>query len=297
MAIRREAIFLLVVVLFLYNQYPHNEQFATIIGNNVKFDDDGTTVEELMYKFKSDKSRDDHGYSKFYQMLFSHIRHSVVNVTEVGIAAGQSIQAWHRYFPNADIHGFDIKWYASIVKTNMEKLPRFYPHIVNILDDKQSLTDLGFEYESMDIIIEDGPHSVESQELFLLKLFPFLKPNGYYIIEDVGAIQGGLETFHNDPSKLLPETRAILEENDAIFVDAALGHRAWDEWVRRSGRFWAKNRIEHNSYLVVIQKRDKPLKQPMQMNFGHTAMKPGQVVIENSTASDVHEKNGTMSDV
>jgi hypothetical protein len=54
------------------------------------------SVEDLMYKYMSDKSRDDHGYTKLYNMIFSRIRYSVKNMTEVGISAGQSLQAWYR---------------------------------------------------------------------------------------------------------------------------------------------------------------------------------------------------------
>jgi hypothetical protein len=31
------------------------------------------SVEDLMYKYASDKSRDDHGYTKLYNMIFSRI--------------------------------------------------------------------------------------------------------------------------------------------------------------------------------------------------------------------------------
>jgi hypothetical protein len=55
-------------------------------------------VEELMYTYKSDKSRDDHSYVKLYNMIFANIRHSITNITEIGISHGQSIQAWFRYF-------------------------------------------------------------------------------------------------------------------------------------------------------------------------------------------------------
>lgn len=236
-------------------------------------------VEDLMYKYKSDKSRDDHGYTKLYNLIFSPIRLTVRNVTEVGIAAGQSLQAWYRYFPQAEIHGFDVNRPHEKVQANMDRLkPRVHTHIVNILGDGVSLEELGFLPESMDVIIEDGPHSRGTQEDFLVKLFPLLRPGGIYIIEDVG--QQGTKYFHEKPSLLKNKTRHILETNDAIWVDASLGHRAWDEWVRRVGRMWVKDRVYHNSYLVVIQKRESPLRQPMQMNYKNGAMVAKGVVVE-----------------
>eukprot|EP00569_Conticribra_weissflogii_P005519 CAMPEP_0171342856 /NCGR_PEP_ID=MMETSP0878-20121228/15554_1 /TAXON_ID=67004 /ORGANISM="Thalassiosira weissflogii, Strain CCMP1336" /LENGTH=266 /DNA_ID=CAMNT_0011845643 /DNA_START=40 /DNA_END=837 /DNA_ORIENTATION=+ len=204
--------------------------------------DSSQFVEDLMFKYKSDKSRDDHGYSKLYHMIFSPIRHKVKNITEVGISAGQSLQAWYRYFPTAEIHAFDIMWYGNDSKVSVEEnlsflKPRLHTHIVDILkvDD---MTSLGFIPESMDIIIEDGPHSLQSQQEFLLKLFPFVKPGGYYIMEDVGYVQGGVTAFHEDPSKLRNDTRDILEHHDTIFVDTAAGHRAWETWAKLVGGLW-----------------------------------------------------------
>ena len=263
------------------------------LESHINNNNNNNYVEELMYKYKSDKSRDDHSYVKLYNMIFANIRHSVTNMTEVGISHGQSIQAWFRYFPNADIHAFDVTQ-ENIVKNNLEHLkPRVYTHIVNILDNNVTMADLRFLPESMDVIIDDGPHSVSSQEGFLQKLFPCLKPGGYYIIEDIGiARQGnGVVIFHDDPSKLQQATRDILKAHDTIWVDTAIGHRAWEEWLRRVGTMWAKNTTHHNSYMVVIQKRTDPLREPYQMHYGDTAMNPKGIVLEDKNASgiiDVH---------
>lgn len=241
-----------------------------------------------MYTYKSDKSRDDHSYVKLYNMIFANIRHSITNITEIGISHGQSIQAWFRYFPNSDIHGFDVRWYGEeIVKNNLEHLkPRVHSHIVDILDDNVNMTELGFMPESMDIIIDDGPHTVSAQEGFLKKLFVCLKPGGYYIIEDIGITGGGngVSVFHDDPSKLQQATRDILEAHDTIWVDTAIGHRAWTEWLKRVGGMWAKNTTHHNSYLVVIQKRTDPLREPYQMHYKDGAMSPNGILLENGTS-------------
>ena len=239
-------------------------------------------VEELMYLYKSDKSRDDHSYVKLYNMIFANTRHSTKNMTEIGIAAGQSLQAWYRYFPKAEIHAFDLNLH-DLIKNNLDHLkPRVKTHIVNILDNNVTMSKMGFMNESMDIIIDDGPHTVYSQEAFLHKLFPILKPGGYYIIEDIGIAGNGngVSVFHDDPSMLQQATRDILKTHDTIWVDTAIGHRAWEEWLRRVGGKWAKNTTHHNSYLVVIQKRTIPLPEPYQMYYKDGAMTPEGIVLE-----------------
>ena len=157
-----------------------------------------------------------------------------------------------------------------------------HTHIVDLLTTENVTSDLGFMPESMDIVIDDGPHTVRSQELFLQKMFHTVKPGGYYIIEDIGIAGGGngLSVFHDDPTKLQNETRAILEGHDTIFVDAAVGHREWDQWLNRVGAMWAKDHTHHNSYMIVIQKRLSPLRNPPLMHYGGTAMDPDSIVIE-----------------
>ena len=41
-------------------------------------------------------------------MLFDPIRASTVNMTEIGVSSGQSIQVWHEYFHSATTWGVDI---------------------------------------------------------------------------------------------------------------------------------------------------------------------------------------------
>jgi len=234
------------------------------------------SLEQLMYKYGSDKSKDDHAYTNLYQMLFDPIRNGVLNMTEFGIAAGQSLQAWYDYFPNAEIHGYDVNL-DPLVRKNLEPTKsRVHIHIQDVLEEKFSLSDLGLVEESMDIIIEDGRHSVDQQEAFLQKLFPLVKPGGYYIIEDIGHSQG-LHKFHEAPEELEPATQAILKSHDCVFMDTSPGHRAWDMWVTKWPDRWVKDHVNHNSYLLVIHKRVAPL-QPVKMNAGSVAMKVGSVV-------------------
>ena len=44
-----------------------------------------------------------------YAMLFTPVRLQVLNVTEIGVAAGQSLQMWHDFFPRAQLWGLDLK--------------------------------------------------------------------------------------------------------------------------------------------------------------------------------------------
>jgi hypothetical protein len=58
---------------------------------NLLHNDHPHYFEQLMYKYGSDKSKDDHGYTDLYQMLLDPVRHGIQNVTEVGVSAGQGL--------------------------------------------------------------------------------------------------------------------------------------------------------------------------------------------------------------
>ena len=65
------------------------------------------SLEQLAYRFATDKSHDDHKYVDLYASLFDPIRHSVKNLMEIGISGGQSLRVWENYFSNANIVGLD----------------------------------------------------------------------------------------------------------------------------------------------------------------------------------------------
>jgi hypothetical protein len=70
----------------------------------------------------------------------------------------------------------------------------------------------------------------------------------------VDAQLGGYD-FSETPHFLGNSTREIFEANHVSFVDAHVGHRAWNEWLRTATPVSAKDHRVHNSYLVILRKR------------------------------------------
>jgi len=50
-----------------------------------------------------------HSYIHIYEELMAAKRESRVNVLEIGVQAGGSIQLWRDYFTQADVWGLDIE--------------------------------------------------------------------------------------------------------------------------------------------------------------------------------------------
>jgi len=174
----------------------------------------------------------------------------------------------------AEIHGLDIL-IDEKVRNNLNNRKRVHLHQTDGTNAIE-VNSLGFVPNSMDLIIEDGPHTRSSQEQFLELFWKYLKPNGLYIIEDVDAQRGGLD-FQEHPEKLKEFTRDVFSHNHVFFVDAHVGHRNWNHWLKSIGSDWGVDHHIHNSYLIVIRKRLG--REPhIQTNYNNVAMNLEKIV-------------------
>ena len=116
-------------------------------------------------------------------MLFTPIRQQVLNVTEIGVAAGQSLQMWHDFFPRAQLWGLDLKSGACFERcpSKFAGHPRVHLRWGNSCK-KPHVDRLGFARESMDLVLDDGDHFPLSNEITLVHFWPFVKKGGYYVI-------------------------------------------------------------------------------------------------------------------
>ena len=223
------------------------------------------SLEELAYRYGTDKSKDDHKYIDLYMSLFDPIRFQVRNIAELGIASGQSLQMWHEYFSNARVWGFDIHLHNTVRKF-LSSNKRISLCLTNVYDSKLNLTQrLGWANGTMDVIIDDAWHERKQNEQALVKFWPYVRPGGFYIIEDVGPPSGSMPPLRGEPTAWneqhlqFPEAQRIIRENTAFMVDTSFGHRNWSFYANTSvwGQipFHAHGRYQHTSHVIVLRKR------------------------------------------
>jgi trans-aconitate methyltransferase len=123
-----------------------------------------------------------HSYLEVYEGFFSRIRESCTNLMEIGVETGGSIKLWNDYFPNAIIYGLDVNIYQNQCR---ELTPRVRFIQADAYTSECAKT---FETDMFDVIIDDGPHSLESHYTILDLYYRCLKPGGYMIIEDIQDI-------------------------------------------------------------------------------------------------------------
>src|SRR6266404_8599065 len=142
-------------------------------------------LDELAVKYNTDKKIDGgHGYTKFYHEYFNDIRLNELKILELGVREGRSLKMWHDYFPNSLICGIDNNSEELCPKSFDEKRIIFK---IGSQDDELFLNVINTEFGPFDIIIDDASHisplTIKSFEI----LYPKLKDNGIYVIEDLHA--------------------------------------------------------------------------------------------------------------
>ncbi len=146
---------------------------------------------QIMSQWKSDKGSGWHNYTLLYDFLFRHRRFEVERVFEVGIAGGGSLRGWREYFPRAQIFGADIDRQALFSE---ERISTFF---VNQTDPR-AIADMwtAIGPQQFEIIIDDGMHNFEPNSCFFQHSYAYLKPCGYYIIEDIIITEENLQKYH-----------------------------------------------------------------------------------------------------
>jgi hypothetical protein len=125
-----------------------------------------------------------HWYAEHYRRHFAHLRRKSVTVLEIGIGGdedpelgGESLRAWKWFFPKGLIAGIDLYPKRRVEEDRIRVFqgsqadPDFLNRVIG-------------EIGRPDIIIDDGSHRSEHVIRSFQVLFPHLKDNGIYAIED-----------------------------------------------------------------------------------------------------------------
>lgn len=139
---------------------------------------------ELAKKHASDKWGS-HFYTPHYHAFFQHLRQEPIRLLEIGVGGykdpnkgGESLRMWKEYFPNAQIVAIDIYDKKAIEE---ERIRIYQGSQV----DMDFLEEINREAGPFDIIIDDGSH-INSHIIETFKaLFPKLRQDGIYVVEDI----------------------------------------------------------------------------------------------------------------
>ena len=149
-------------------------------------------------KFDMPSETNAHLYGDFYDQLLKDKEMAKINLLEIGVQRGPSVRLFHDYLKRAHIYGVDIvnEWDTPDAKYNRLKLYFFDAYVKGALNS--------LPINKFDIIIDDGPHTIESQIYAIENFTEYLTTDGILIIEDVPVynLDKILDTVRCDKNKI-----------------------------------------------------------------------------------------------
>lgn len=119
-------------------------------------------------------------YIEVYDSYFSKYRNKPITFLEIGIAHGGSLQMWRKYFgKQAQIIAVDVN---PETKKFEEPNTKIY---IGSQEDKKFLSQLKTLIPKVDILLDDGGHTMKQQITTFESLFDHVKDEGLYMCEDL----------------------------------------------------------------------------------------------------------------
>jgi hypothetical protein len=146
------------------------------------------SLEQLVDNERTDKNTV-HSYLPLYQELLKSKKETAQNVLEVGIYKGGSIKLWSDFFTNATIYGLDDGTDIISINDTLEDLKNKNNIKLYLSHDAydEGVFKLNFLDKDVkfDLLLDDGPHSLESMIKFIKLYSQIMTDDGILIIEDV----------------------------------------------------------------------------------------------------------------
>jgi len=208
----------------------------------------------LIASGKTDKGLPGHGYTNIYEGFLIPWKYDPIRIMEIGVAQGGSLKLWYEYFPQASIFGIDI-----------EDATRFENSRTKTCIADQSKRD---QLErcvrqfggAFDLLIDDGGHTMDQQQISLGYLFRYVRSDGFYFLEDIHtSIPEAYPGFGVSPdernttltmlSKYIRSTPARFESRYMLPLEAAY----LDAQVEYASLNFLNN--QSHSIMCVLKKR------------------------------------------
>ncbi|MUN36169.1 class I SAM-dependent methyltransferase [Actinomadura litoris] len=162
---------------------------------------------ELSVRHGTDKWGTWHWYTPHYERHLRALRGEPVRLLEIGIGGyddpdlgGWSLKMWKAYFPRGLMTGLDVH-----AKHGLDE-PRLRT-VKGDQNDPDFLRAFGEEHGPFDVIVDDGSHVNEHIRTSFEALFSYVRPGGFYIIEDIWTAY--CAKFGGDEGPVSPPTTSI----------------------------------------------------------------------------------------
>jgi hypothetical protein len=195
-------------------------------------------------------------YFEIYDRHFSRFRGTDVHLVEFGVAQGGSLQMWKHYFgPKARIFGVDINPNCRQVAEDQVEI------FIGDQADRKFLQSLAAKIPRMDILLDDGGHTMKQQIHTFEELFPRIDPHGVYLCEDLHTSYwrkwgGG----HKRRGTFIEYSKNFIDQLNA-WHSLQPGRLGVNELTRTA------HSLHYYDSILVIEKR--PIPEPINVRTGY----------------------------
>jgi methyltransferase family protein len=161
-------------------------------------------------------------YFDIYDRHFARFRGKRIVVVEFGVQHGGSLQMWRHYFGRkAKIYGVDIDPRCKQLERRRTKI------FIGDQEDREFLRSIARRTGPIDVLIEDGGHMMGQQIATFEEMYPHVKEQGVFLIEDLHTSYwkrygGGYRkpgTFIEYAKNLADQLNAWHSKDQALVVD------------------------------------------------------------------------------
>ena len=193
-------------------------------------------------------------YFDIYERHFSKFRGKEITILEIGVSHGGSLQMWKNYFGSkAKIYGIDIN--PKCKELEEEGIEIF----IGSQTDHLFLQSVKNSIPKVDILIDDGGHTMKQQIVSFEELFEHVKEDGIYLCEDLHTSYwlcwgGGYKR------------RKTFIEYSKNFIDYLNAFHSRQNSFKINSFTKSVDSIHYYDSIIVIEKR--PRKKPFQEKTG-----------------------------
>lgn len=119
-------------------------------------------------------------YFDIYDFWFKKYKNKPVVILEIGVYQGGSLNMWRDYFgEKAKIYAIDINPMCKQFETKNTKI------FIGSQEDREFLKYVKTQIPKIDILIDDGGHTMNQQIVSYKELYNHIKDDGIYLCEDL----------------------------------------------------------------------------------------------------------------
>jgi len=220
--------------------------------SNLKTKLDFKSMNRLEQYFYTNKRKVIHKFLHYFEIYDRHFSRFIgkdVTILEIGVSKGGSLELWRHYFGDkCKIYGIDIDPTCKSLESDQIEI------FIGDSEDREFLRCLKDKISEIDILIDDGGHTMKQQIVAFEELYPFISPDGVYLCEDL------MTSYMDNYGGGYKKKNTFIEYSKDLIDHLNAWHFNKKSW--RSKKKWGVNEFTLSTHsmhyynaVLVIEKR------------------------------------------